>query len=231
MLGMVQPPQVVPNIQPAALQHPQQSAQPIQQSNSQSAPSLPGQFGSQDQTSASQTLNPVRKQQQTQPVIPSSSASGPPNLQSQPLLSHSLQSVQEPKGHLNVQSAPMSLPQSSQVPNMPSLPLHSASQAPSLQLPIPPALQQSIQTSGIPHLPLQPPLPPQPRLTSMPAFPHQHHSQMGSHSGFQHSGAAQLHHSQSMFHPGSRPPPSMGPLFSHGQPPLPSQLPPQSMYQ
>ncbi|KAJ6359110.1 hypothetical protein OIU76_000760 [Salix suchowensis] len=42
MLGMVQPPQVVPNIQPAASQQqPQQSAQPSRQSNIQAAQTLP----------------------------------------------------------------------------------------------------------------------------------------------------------------------------------------------
>ncbi|GMP75715.1 hypothetical protein CsSME_00032703 [Camellia sinensis var. sinensis] len=34
-----------------------------------------------------------------------------------------------------------------------------------------------------------------------------------------------------MFHLGNKPPPSMGPSFPQGQPPLPSQPPPQSVYQ
>ncbi|XP_059661652.1 cleavage stimulating factor 64 [Cornus florida] len=230
MLGMVQPPQVIPSIQPAvaqhpqqSAQHPQQSAQPAQQSNIHVAHSLPG-------ISASETPNPIRKQQQNEPLIQISSAAAPPiNPHSQSLPSHPLQSVQQPKGHHNGQASTMSLPQASQIPNTPPLPIHSASQPPSLlQPPIPTAttqLQQPLQTSGIPHLPQQPPLPPQPRPPSMPVFPHQVHSQMGPNVGFQHSGAPQLHHSQFMF------PSVLKPQFLQGQPPLPSQLPPQSLYQ
>uniref|UniRef100_A0A5B6YGA1 Putative cleavage stimulating factor 64 n=1 Tax=Davidia involucrata TaxID=16924 RepID=A0A5B6YGA1_DAVIN len=234
MLGMVQPPQVIPNIHPAVSQHPQQSAQPAQQSNIQGAQSLSGQVSLQDQTNASQTPNPVRKPLQNQPVMPTSSAAAPPvNLQSQSLPSHPLQSVQQPKGHSTAQASQMSLPQSSQIPSIP--PLHSSLQPPSLlQSSMSTALtqmQQPLQTSGIAHLPLQSPLPPQPRPPPVPAFPHQLHSQFGPNAGFQHSGAPQLHYSQPMFHSGTKPPPSMGPSFPQGQLPLPSQLPPQSLYQ
>ncbi|KAJ6887595.1 cleavage stimulating factor 64-like [Populus alba x Populus x berolinensis] len=55
MLGMVQPPQAIPNIQPAASQQPQLSAQPSRQSNIQAAQTLPGQGALQDQT---MSLNP-----------------------------------------------------------------------------------------------------------------------------------------------------------------------------
>ncbi|THG04473.1 hypothetical protein TEA_022645 [Camellia sinensis var. sinensis] len=65
----------------------------------------------------------------------------------------------------------------------------------------------------------------------MPVFSHQIHSQIGQNPGFQHSGPPQLHHSQPMFHLGNKPPPSMGPSFPQGQPPLSSQPPPQSVYQ
>uniref|UniRef100_A0A5B6YG98 Cleavage stimulating factor 64 n=1 Tax=Davidia involucrata TaxID=16924 RepID=A0A5B6YG98_DAVIN len=236
MLGMVQPPQMIPNIQPAVAQHPQQSAQPAQQPNIQGAHSLPGQVGLPDQTSTSQTPNPVRKPQQNQPMMPISSATAPPvNLQSQSLPSHPLQSVHQPIGHPNAQASQMSLPQSSQIPSIAPLPLHSSLQQHSLlQPPMPTAstqMQPPLQTSGILHLPLQPPLPPQLRPPSVPSLPHQLHSQMGPTAGFQHSGAPQLHHSQPMFHSGTKPPVSMGPSFAQGQPPLPSQSPLQSLYQ
>ncbi|KAK3009693.1 hypothetical protein RJ639_014799 [Escallonia herrerae] len=235
MLGMVQPPQAISNVQPAA-SLPQQSAQPVQQPNIQATPSLPGQIGSQDQTSISRAQNPIRKQQENQPVMPVSSTSVPPsNIPPQSLASHPTLSVQQPRGHLTAQATPVSLPQSSQAFNMPPLPIHSASHPSShLQTPMPTSdqLQQPVQTSTIPHMMLQPPMPPQPRPTSAPAFPYQVHlPQMGVNTAFQHSGAPQLHHPQHMFHPGAKGPLSMGPSFLQGQPPLPSQAPPQSMYQ
>ncbi|XP_015882988.2 uncharacterized protein LOC107418807 [Ziziphus jujuba] len=236
MLGMVQPPQAIPNIQPPASQHPQQSAQPTQLSNIQAGRPLPGQVGMQDQTGASQIQAPPREQQhQNQPAIPMSSAAV--NIQSQPMPFHPLQTPQPPKGHLNPQVAPTSLPQSSQLPNIPALPLHHSSQPPPLHQPQMPTssgqLQQPLQSGGIPHMQLQPPLPPQPRPPTMPNFHHQYPLQMGGNMGFQHGGAPQ-HLSQPMFHPGSKPPSSIGSSFPHGQPPLSNQPPgppPQSAYQ
>ncbi|KAK0588057.1 hypothetical protein LWI29_033664 [Acer saccharum] len=235
MLGMVKPPQVIPSIQPPATQHPQQPAQPLLQTNIQAAHSLPSQVGLQDQTNASQAQSSIRKQHQSQPTMPISSASIPAvNLQSQTMHSHPLQMPQQPKGPLNPTATPMSLPQSSQLSNMPPLPHHSASQPPSLhQSQMPTAssqLQQSLQSAGLPHMPLQPPLPPQPRPSQMPPFHHQYPPQMGPNMGYQHPGAQQ-HPSQSVFHSGTKPPASMGPSFPQGQPPLPSQPPPQSLYQ
>ncbi|GAB4846594.1 hypothetical protein Ancab_025600 [Ancistrocladus abbreviatus] len=67
--------------------------------------------------------------------------------------------------NLSSQATPMSLPQSSQVHNLPSLPL----QQPAVHPPRPPGhLQQPMQTTGMSHLPLQPPLLPQhrPQLAS-----------------------------------------------------------------
>ncbi|XP_031259326.1 cleavage stimulating factor 64 [Pistacia vera] len=236
MLGMVKPPQVVPSIQPPPVQHSQQSAQPLQQSNIQATHSLPSQAGLLDQTSASQTQTSIRKQHQNQPAMPISSTSIPAvNLQPQPMHSHAAQMPQQPKGHLNPPVAPMSLPQSSQVSNMPPLAHHSASQPPSLHQPqmstASSQLPQQLQSTGLPHLPLQPPLPPQPRPSSVPSFHHQYAPQMGPNMGFQHPGA-QNHPSQSsMYHSGTKPPSSMGLSFQQGQPPLPSQPPPQSLYQ
>ncbi|XP_021658630.2 pollen-specific leucine-rich repeat extensin-like protein 3 isoform X2 [Hevea brasiliensis] len=227
MLGMVQPPQVIPNIQPPATQPPQQSSQPSQQSNIQAARSLAGQV-LQDQTLASQTQPPMRKQHQNQPSISMSSTSvSPPSLQSQPMPSHPLQTPQLAKGHPNPQVTPISVPQSSQLPNIPP-PLHSASQPQPLHQPQMPTvstqLQQPLRTTGIAHPPLQPPLPPQARLPSVPSFHHQCGPQMGPNVGFQHSGAQ--HPLQPMFHSSNKPQASMGSSFSQGQPPLPNQLPP-----
>ncbi|XP_007036531.2 PREDICTED: cleavage stimulating factor 64 [Theobroma cacao] len=232
MLGMVKPPQVIPTIQPPAPQHSQQSAQPPPQPNLQPAQSLPVQVGLQDLAAASQTQPPIRKQYQNQTVTQIPSAAVPAaNLQSQSMPPHSLQTPQQTKGHLN---PPMSLPQSSQLPNVPSVPLHSSSQPPHHhQTHLPTAssqLQQPIQTTGIPHMPLQPPMPPQARPTSVPTFHHQYAPQMGPNVGFQHPGVPQ-HPSQPMFHSGNKPPSGLGPSFPQGQLPLPNQPPPQSMYQ
>lgn len=157
----------------------------------------------QDQTGAPQIPAPAREQHQSQPPIPISSAAIPAvNIQSQPMPSHPVHMPQQPKGHLNPQVTPSSLPQASQLQNIPNIPLHPSSQPPPLhqsQMPISSSqLQQPLQTGGISHLQLQPPLPPQPRLPSIPNFHHQYPPQ-GGNMGFQHSGAPQ-HLSQPMFH-------------------------------
>ncbi|XP_022765956.1 cleavage stimulating factor 64-like [Durio zibethinus] len=229
MLGMVKPPQVIPTIQPPASQQSQQSAQPAPQLNIQPAQSLPGQVGWQDQAAASQIQPPVRKHLQNQTGTQISAAAAVPaaNLQSQPMPPHSLQIPQQTKGHLN---PPMSLPPSSQLPNVPPLPLHSSSLPPHHhQTHMPTAsskLQQPLQTTGIPHMPLQPPMRPQARPPSVPTFHHQYAPQMGPNAGF-----PPQHLSQPMFHSGNTPPSGLGPSFPQGQPPQPSQLLPQSMYQ
>lgn len=215
MLGMLQPPQEIPKIQPAGTQHlTQQATPPAQQSTGQNN-LLPGQSNLRDQTSA---------------PIPTSSIS--PSNPSLP--SHQLQPIQPGRSHMNTQSAPtLPSPQSS---NMGALPHHYSTPSPSVIQPtMPPVsapLQQPLHMSSMSHLPLQPPLPPQPRPSSMPpAFPHQNYSHMGPNAGFQHQGAPQMHHSQPMFHSGSRPPTSMAPPFSQGQPPLPNQQLSQTLYQ
>nr|GME20010.1 cleavage stimulating factor 64 [Ipomoea batatas] len=223
MLGMVKPAQPMSTPTPAT-QSTQPSPSHVQQSSNQAAPAVSAQSGLQDQ---------MRKQHHSQPPLSMSSSIAPSsNLQPPSLPSHPLQQVQQPKGHTSAPSAPMSLPQSAQAPNMPPLPHHSAAQPPPhLQSHMPSAptqLDQSIQTSGIQHLPLQPPLPPQMR-PSMQSFPQQIHPQMGPNVGFQQSGT-QMHHSQPMFH-AAKPPAPMGPSFMQGQPQLPNQPPPQSLYQ
>ncbi|XP_058193732.1 cleavage stimulating factor 64 isoform X3 [Rhododendron vialii] len=240
MLGMVQPPQAIPTIQPTVALPRTQPVQPVQQANIQTTQALPGQNGSKDQTSSAPQISSLtRNQHQNPPAIPvpPASSASPFNLPTQSFPPHALQPVvQQTEGqHISNQATTMSLPQSSQLPNISPLPHHSASHTPPLQPPMSigsTPLQQSLQKSVIQHLPLQPPLPPQPRLPSMTAFSHQLHSQIGQNAGFQHhSGAPQMHHSQNMFHLGNNPPSGMRPSFQQGQPPLPSQPPPQSLYQ
>ncbi|KAG5522600.1 hypothetical protein RHGRI_034676 [Rhododendron griersonianum] len=240
MLGMVQPPQAIPIVQPTVALPRTQPAQPVQQANIQATQALPGQNGSKDQTSSAPQISSLtRNQHQNPPAIPvpPASSASPFNLPTQSFPPHALQPVvQQPEGqHISNQATTMSLPQSSQLPNISPLPHQSASHTPPLQPPMSigsTQLQQSLQKSVIQHLPLQPPLPPQPRLPSMAGFSHQLHSQIGQNAGFQHhSGAPQMHHSQNMFHLGNNPPSGMRPSFQQGQPPLPSQPPPQSLYQ
>ncbi|XP_030460028.1 cleavage stimulating factor 64 isoform X2 [Syzygium oleosum] len=243
MLGMVQPPQVLPKIQvPASqqpqplVQPPQQLPQPPQQPNPQTAHQYPGKIGFPDQGGVSQTQFPTRNHSQSQPGMPIASASVP-SANLQPLPSHALQPPQQPKMHQNVQATPVTLPQPSQVPTMAPLPLHSAPQPPPLQQPQMPTatvqLQQPLQTSGIPQVPfqppLQPPMHPQNRPSSMSSFHQQYPSQIGPNVGFHPSGGSQ-HGSQPSYHSASRPPSSIG-SFSQGQPSLLSQPPPQTMYQ
>ncbi|KAJ1437918.1 Transcription termination and cleavage factor, C-terminal domain [Sesbania bispinosa] len=222
MLGMVQSPQVVPKVQPMVPQNNQQSVQP----NVQPAPLLPGQGGAQDQAGVSQNQIPPRKHQ-NQPSVPVSYAAAPAmSHQSQPTAAHSLQMPQQPKGHMTPQVALASLPQSSQLPSIPPPSLHSSSQPP--QPTASSQLQQPLQTPGFPHMPLQPPLPPQIRPPSVPSFHPPYPPQMGANLGFQHGGAS---HNLPQFHPGTKPPASVGSTFPQGQTPLPGQQSSQSPYQ
>lgn len=200
MLGMLQPPQEIPNIQPAGAHHPQPAAPPLQPP----APPL------RDQTTA-----PTQQNQPTTISTPSSSIS-PSNPSLPPL-----QPPQHGRGPVKAQAAPMA-----------ALSPHYSTQPPP---PMPPAStplqQQPLHISNMAHLPLQPPLPSQPRPPSMSAFPHQNYSHMGPNAGFQHSGPPQHHHSQPMFHPSSRPPTSIGPPFSQGQALPPNPQLSQGLYQ
>lgn len=197
----------IPNIQPPPSQPSQQLTQATQQLNVQATQALSGQMGLKDQTGAPQIRTPARMQHQYEPVMATSTAIPGVNIPSQPMPLHPLQPPQQPKGHLNAQVTPTftptSLPQSSHLPNVPALPLHSSSQLPQLhQSHMPTAssqLQQSLPTTGIPHMPLQPPLPPQPRPPSMATFQHQYSPQMSANMGFQHPGAPQ-HLSQPPYH-------------------------------
>ncbi|XP_017415527.1 cleavage stimulating factor 64 isoform X1 [Vigna angularis] len=232
MLGMVQAPQVVPKVQPMVLQNNQQSVQPVQQPNTQPAPLLPGHGGAQDQAGVSQTQTPMRKHH-NQSSVPVSSAVPAMSHQSQPISAHSLPMPQQPKGHLAPQVALASLPQSSQLPNIPPPSLHSLSQ-PLHPTQMPTAssqLQQPLQSPGFPHIPMQQQLPPQIRPPpAVPTFHPQYPPQMGANLGFQHAGASH-NLSQSMFHPGSKPTASVGSAFPQGQTQLPSQKSSRPPYQ
>ncbi|KAI3706649.1 hypothetical protein L6452_24533 [Arctium lappa] len=219
----------MPNIQPAGSQHPQQATLPAQQPNAQATP-LPGQSSLRDPPSA-----PTQQSQANKPMPSSSISPSNPSLPS-----HPLQSTQLGRSHLNAQTTPIPSPKSSQLSNMAALPPHYSSQAPSALQPTMPAattpLQEPLHISNMPHLPLQPPLPSQPRPPSMPTFPHQNYSHIGPNAGFQHPVAPQLHSCTAAAPftthvPCSRPPTSMGPPFSQGQPLLPNQQLSQALYQ
>ncbi|XXG41040.1 hypothetical protein AAC387_Pa01g1598 [Persea americana] len=231
MLGMVQSPQVMPNIKQTVSQNPQQSAQPGQQLNVQT-----GEHGqaSLSQPQASLSQSSIRQQLPNQPSISIPPSTSPPvSLPSQIAPSHSLQTGQQAKGHLSTQATTISLPHSSQIHNPPLPPFHSAPQpsAHQSQLPsVPSQAQQPQQAAGILHQPLQqlqPPLPPQPRPPSMQPFPHQIHPQMTPNLGF--PPPQQL---PSQFHPGSNNPQgSIGSSLPQGQPPLSNQPLNQQLYQ
>ncbi|KAE8678329.1 CRS1 / YhbY domain-containing protein [Hibiscus syriacus] len=147
-----------------------------------------GQVGLQEQAAPSQNQPHVRKQHQNQTGMQISVASvAAANLQSQPMPSHSLQTPQQTKGHLN---PPVSLPRTS----------NSQIQ-----------MQQSLQTTGFPHMPLHPPMQPLVQmLVSSTLVPPA-------------SFTADV--------PCNKPPSIHGPLFPQGQPPHANQMPPQSTYQ
>ncbi|KAL1551556.1 cleavage stimulating factor 64 [Salvia divinorum] len=224
MLGMVQSSQASPAISAAVSKNPQPSAISNQQPTIQASVPVSGPIGQ----------NQIRKQQLNQPMPsrPPSQPLAPQNPQPQSMPSHPLQQPQQPKGHIGAHSTPMSVPQHSQISSLAQLPPHTASQPPSLHQHPMPSLptQQPLPNTGSQYMPLQPPLPPQPR-PPMPGFPHQAQAQMGQNPSFQHPGGQQMHHSQHMFHSGSKPPAGMGPSFPQGQLPLPNQPLSQSMYQ
>ncbi|XP_022137042.1 RNA-binding protein 33 isoform X1 [Momordica charantia] len=233
MLGMVRPPQI-PSIQPSTSHHSQPSTHTTHQSNIQPTQTPAGQISLQEQTNAP-PLAPPRKQYQNQPSMPISSTTLPTvNVQPQSAPLIPLQTPQHPKGFEMHQANPISVPQPSQVPSVPPV-LPSAAQPPLLHQPqISTAsvqLQQPLQTAEIPHLPLQAPLPPQSRAPTGPNF-HQHYpQQVGHNMNYQPAGIPQ-HVSQPMFHSGTKLPPGIGNSFPpQGQSAVPSQPPPQSMYQ
>ncbi|KAL0701679.1 hypothetical protein Bca4012_057801 [Brassica carinata] len=225
MLGMVQPPQVVPKVEPQVAPQPQQSHQSIPPKPNVQAhtSSLQGGVGLQEPAATVQTQAPSRKQTLQQPMPmpppppPSVSATNSAPSQ-QPRFSH--------PQRLNPSGTSLSHPHSSQVQNAhPPVPHHPTSQPQSFHhLDIPASStqlqqqqqQQPMHSAGGPHLAQQ-----QPR----PSFHQFGPSQTGPNAGFQHHGAPPQHHSQPMFHSGNRLPASGGPQFPQGQQHLVSQPP------
>jgi len=181
----------LPSTQPQAPQQPS----PLQQANVQVVHSKPSQAGPQEQPNVSQAQLPIRKQPQSQPSAPMSSTPVQ-GFHSQPAPS---QLVEQPRGHMNPLPTQLPHPQASQVSNMPSLQLHSGSQPPAVSQPpmqhLPSHLHQPMQTGGVAHHALQPPLPPQPRPMQVPYQP-----AMSSNLNFPNAGIPHMPHSQPMFH-------------------------------
>ncbi|CAH2067144.1 unnamed protein product, partial [Thlaspi arvense] len=214
MLGMVQPPQVIPKVEPQAAQQSHQSIPP--------KPNVQAHMSSISQEPAATTMQPqapIRKHPtpQPMPMPPPPSVSATNNAPSQPRFSHP-----QRQGHLNPAGTSLSHPQSSQVQSAPPpVPHHPTSQPPPFHHLDTPASssqlqQQPMHSSGGPHLAQQQPRP----------YHHQFGpAQSAPNTGFQHHGAPPQHHSQPMFHSGNRPPASGGPQFSQVQPHLPSQPP------
>ncbi|WOK91537.1 hypothetical protein Cni_G00228 [Canna indica] len=224
MLGMVQPPNVMPNIQqkPSKPQPAQVGSPP----SVQSSQTLPAQVRAQSEPNSSQTLIPARQQQPPQPSNSMPLPSIPPS--TFPSQAPSGLSVPQTKSFSNVPIPSMPPVQSSQIPNvsLPAPPPYYSTLPPHLAM-APIQLQQALQNPGIFNQTLQPPLPFHPRPVAMPPFTHQLHPQMPHTLGLQPSSAPQLLLSQPLFHSGVPPPSS----FPQGQPPLPNQPPPQRLYQ
>ncbi|KAH9329640.1 hypothetical protein KI387_001748 [Taxus chinensis] len=239
MLGMVRPPQVMPNIQQSISQPPQQQmqtgqqghAQPRQQSQTNSVQNQPqprqqahmhvGQHGQVAMTTQSQTQSTMQPPlQRSQNIPPHSLMQAMQQSQPHMLRQPTSQPMQQlPQGR----SLPMHLPVHSTPQNLPMQPQHPTILSGQPQLPL-------NQSSAGPHQPMQPPLPQQPRPPlHLPM--HQLQKQPAQNIGFQPS--PQQPQSQTKFqHSGSNAQASMGaPFQAHAQPPLPSHPPPQQLYQ
>ncbi|XP_068643022.1 cleavage stimulating factor 64-like isoform X2 [Aristolochia californica] len=193
MLGMVQLPQVMPNIQQTLSQASQQPppVQPCQPLIVPPTQSLPGQSVLAGQSGSSQLQYPSR--QQSSQSFPFTSATAPP------LTLPSQTGPQHFKAQLGAQISSTSLPQPSLSHHPPAAPHHSASPPSSVPQPSisSQSQQQTLQAPGIHHQPLKPPMLPQPRPSSLQPFSHQMHSQIGPSAGFQ---PPQQLMSQPMFH-------------------------------
>ncbi|CAN6468846.1 unnamed protein product [Victoria cruziana] len=212
MLGMVQPPQVMPNIQQAASQQPQQSLPLGLQTSAQVRPSVSVTAAAQGQSVSSQPLVQNRQPSLQSSVPVSSSLLNPPI---QPV-----QAAQHAQTNINIQTSSMSLPQPSQTSNVPILSHHAALQSTVLQSQV---LSSQLQPPMLnPGTLQQPPLPQQPR-PSMQQFPHQLQPPMPPSYGFQSSTMAQQL-SQPLYQAGISAPSSLG-NFAQGPPTLPGQPP------
>uniref|UniRef100_A0A0D6R1U1 Cleavage stimulation factor subunit 2 hinge domain-containing protein n=1 Tax=Araucaria cunninghamii TaxID=56994 RepID=A0A0D6R1U1_ARACU len=227
MLGMVRPPQVMPNIQQSFGQPPQQQAQSSQQGQVQSR--------QQGQTNLVQNQTQPRQQPQMQggqhSQMQITTQSQPQSTPMQPPLQRPqqipvMQTVQQSQTQMPRQPAsqPMQqLPQNRNLPLHP--PVHSAQQ----NLPMHPQQSVNQSSSGL-HQPMQPPLPQQPRPPLQPPM-HQLQNQPVQSMGFQPSIPQQPQPQAKFQQSGSGPQSTMGPFQPHVQPPLPSHPPPQQMYQ
>ncbi|KAI0502529.1 hypothetical protein KFK09_017482 [Dendrobium nobile] len=190
----------MPNVQQQILP---QSAQAGHKTIIQTGQPLSTQPGLQVQKN-SQPSVPAKQQQPQYPSISIPPASVPPpgNYQSQQMISSPAHLAQQAKGFF---SGPHGLPpHSSQIRNL-SHPPHPHSHFPMLQSHVPMVSSQpqpSLQTPGMFHQPLQPPLPQQPRPPMQP-FSHQLPSQMPHGLGFPPSSAPQHLLSPPLFHGGS----------------------------
>eukprot|EP00252_Welwitschia_mirabilis_P027114 TRINITY_DN917_c0_g1_i1.p1 TRINITY_DN917_c0_g1~~TRINITY_DN917_c0_g1_i1.p1 ORF type:complete len:510 (+),score=113.88 TRINITY_DN917_c0_g1_i1:141-1670(+) len=235
MLGMVRPPKVMPNLQQPLTHLPQKSLSTGQQTQSQprqpsaslavSAQSLaPNRFPAQKQ-SGQHAMKPIATQ--SQPL----NASVESSLQHSQSLSQPLQVIQQTS---QVPNVPLQIPLPQQLPSQfmqqtsqsHSLPMHQTpASTPPQNVPLQSApnifsghSQQPLtqQPTGRPQTVL-PPLPQQPR-PPLQQLPQQMQNQTVQSMGFQPSFVSQQHQSQAKFMP-------------HGQPPLPTQPPPQQMFQ
>ncbi|XP_010471459.1 PREDICTED: protein enabled isoform X2 [Camelina sativa] len=220
MLGMVQPAQVVPKVEPqAGQQQPQQSHQSIPPKPNVQAhmSSVQGGVGLQEPAAIMQPQAPIRKHPTPQPMPMPPPPPSVNNAPSQPRFSHP-----QRQGHLNPSVSSLSHSQSSQVQSAPPpAPHHPTSQpTPFHHLDVPASStqlqQQPMHSGGGPHLTQQQPRP----------YHHQYGAaQTGPNTGFQHHGAPPQHLSQPMFHSGNRPSASGGPQFPQVQPDLSNQSP------
>ncbi|KAH0854393.1 hypothetical protein HID58_073194 [Brassica napus] len=212
MLGMVQPPQVVPKVEP---QQSHQSLLPKPSAQAHTS-SLQGGIGLQEPAATVQPQAPSRKHTLQQPMPmppppPSVSATNNAPLQ-QPRFSH--------PQRLNPAGTSLSRLQSSQVQTAPPpAPHHPTSQPQSFHHLDTPASSTQLQQQQAMHSVGGPQQQPRPYLHQFGP------SQTGPNAGFRHHGAPPQHHSQPMFHSGNRLPASGGPQFPQGQPHLVSQPP------
>ncbi|THU72010.1 hypothetical protein C4D60_Mb04t07580 [Musa balbisiana] len=197
MLGMVQPPKVMPNIQQALSQP--QPAEFKQPPNIQSSQTLPVEVGAQGESSSSQTMLPARPQPSIS-ISPASVAS----LTSQSQAMATALSAPQIKSFPIVQVPSVPPPQSSQNQNI-SLPApaHPHYSTLSSHLPVVSVQpQQTLQNPGVFSQVLQPPLPLPPRPVAIQPFMHQLPPQITHSAGFQPSSAPQHLLTQPLFQVG-----------------------------
>lgn len=192
----------MPNVQQQSSPQPTQAGPKSIIHTTQPLP--PSQAGLQGQKATTLPSVPARQQQPQHPSISTPPASVPPpvNYQPQQMVSTPSPLAQQAKGFF---SGPPGLPpHSSQIRNISQPPHPAHSHFSMLQSHLPmvssqPQSQPSLQTPGMFHQPLQPPLPQQPRPPMQP-FSHQLPSQKPHGLGFPPSSAPQHLLSPPLFH-------------------------------